>query len=338
MYRSEMRVVAEENRRGQLLDAARSTVGYESHQKLWEKYSTVRSRPRRLVNKEESHQDFFPRAKQLISVHPIVQERGEEALRFILFQTMNRFMNDIAVLEIETVNKGALMIAGNQFEFCDFPSALRHDALSIIVDEAYHAYVAIDFLRQVEDIVDFSLLPLPKETTVANAISTVKAKLPIHQQDAFELIAVCIGEHVLTKELITIRSEQAVSPSFKAVMADHVVDEGRHAKMFAYVLQYFWQAMPTDYQANIGVLLPEFLREYLRKDIEINFNKQILKALNFSNDEVEQIISDTFVATCDQGMNESNPVVTNLLNLLQRCHILDHPQTLQAFRAYQLAN
>ncbi|MGQ3887959.1 hypothetical protein ACQUW5_02865 [Legionella sp. CNM-1927-20] len=49
-------------------------------------------------------------------------------------------------METELVNRGALIVANDCLDM-GFPLALRQDALSVIIDEAYHAYVALDFIN-----------------------------------------------------------------------------------------------------------------------------------------------------------------------------------------------
>lgn len=304
---------------------------YQYKMKTWDKYATIRSRPRRIIEPNEIQYYFFPLSKQPICIHPLVTAKGEEIIKYILIQTVNSFSHNIAILETEFVNNGALMIANNKFEFCTFPLDLCHDALSIIVDEAYHAYVALDFLKQLSGVTNVELLPTPNDTTVFRGVNAVKAEISNKYHSAMELIAVCIGEHVLTKELITFKAEENVSPTFQAVMTDHVADEGRHSNIFDYVLRFLWSKLPEDYKVAIGTNLHIFIREYLKKDIEIAYDRMMLEQAGFSAAEVDRIIDDTFVATCTLNTNDTNPVLVNLMNLLQRTLVLDHEPTAKAF-------
>ena len=124
---------------------------YQSNLPIWDRKSSIRSRPRRILKPEQKTEYFYPLSRQPLAIHPLIKVRGEEAVRFVLTHTVYKFMHDIAVLETEVVNKGALIIAHDHLKL-NFPQAMRHDALSIIIDEAYHAYVAIDYLKQVEEI------------------------------------------------------------------------------------------------------------------------------------------------------------------------------------------
>lgn len=311
------------------------TPAYQSNLPVWDRKSSIRSRPRRLLNPEQKNEYFYPITRQPLAIHPLIQARGEDAVRFILTHTVYKFMYDIAILETEVVNKGALMIANDHLNL-NFPAALRHDALSIIIDEAYHAYVAIDYLNQVEALTGVAVQEIPTNTTVIRAMNLIKEKLPDDVSGLFELIAVCIGEHVLTKDLISIGKDSNVGEFFKVIMADHVLDEGRHAIFFANILEFVWAKMSESQRDCIGAILPEFMREYLRQDIQKDYDTAILRLLGMSEPDINTVINDSYINACNVGLNNNNPVIINLVTLLQRIHVLEHAKTRSAFAAYKL--
>lgn len=187
-----------------------------SRQDIWEKRSSIRTRPRRFVSEDDLANEeiyFFPISRQPICVHPIILKLGEGVRKYILTQSVYKFMMDVAVLETEVVNAGALLVANNKLNF-SFPHNICHDALSVIIDEAYHAYVAIDFMKQVESLTDIESLPIPKETAVIQAIHSIQKTINPEYSDLFFLIAVCIGEHVLTKDLISIGKDKTICKTF----------------------------------------------------------------------------------------------------------------------------
>jgi len=308
---------------------------YQSNLPIWDRKSSIRSRPRRILKPEQKTEYFYPLTRQPLAIHPLVTARGEEAICFVLTHTVYKFMNDIAILETEVVNKGALMIAHDHLNI-NFPEFMRHDALSIIIDEAYHAYVAIDYLKQVEDLTGVRRLAIPGDTTVLLAMNYIKTKLPVKLHNLFDLIAVCIGEHVLTKDLISIGKDTNVGEFFKVIMADHVLDEGRHAIFFANTFEIVWAWMDEAAKNAIGTLLPVFMKEYLRQDIQKKYDENILIALGLTSAEVNTVINDSYVDVCNPGLNINNPVMINLITLLQRIHVLDHENTRQAFAAYKV--
>lgn len=312
-----------------------STLLYQGTLHVWDRKSSIRSRPRRLLANDQKTQYFFPLSRQPIAIHPLIKQLGPDAISFILAQTSYKFMYDIAILETELVNNGALIVANDHLNM-GFPAALRQDALSIIIDEAYHAYVAIDFINQIEEVTGIQRLETPTETTVTRAVKIIKKSLPEDLHKLFELIAVCISEHVLTKDLISIGKDKNTGEFFQLVMADHVLDEGRHASIFAYVFDFIWKKMTVYQKDSIGVMLPEFLKEYLKQDLQKNYDKKILIALGFSSEKIDTILKDSYINACTVGLNNNNPVVANLIALLQRVHVFDHSKTKMAFETYNL--
>jgi len=305
-----------------------------SRQDIWEKRSSIRTRPRRFVSEDDLSEReiyFFPLSRQPLCIHPLILKLGEKARKYILTQSAFKFMMDVAVLETEVVNAGALLVANNKLRF-DFPHNLRHDALSVIIDEAYHAYVAIDFMKQVEILTGIKTLSMPNETAVIQAIHTIQKSIDPDYSDLFFLMAVCIGEHVLTKDLISIGKDKTICKTFSDVMADHVLDEGRHANIFAEIMTWVWERMSEEEKDTIGQILPEFMRLYLKSDIQQAFDQDVLQALELSDSDVAQIMSDTYISFCSTKLDAENPVIKNLMTMLNRCRVLEHEKTNKAFQ------
>src|SRR4051794_17383609 len=105
----------------------------------WYNAATVRNAPRIMVPTPMSGEYIFPRSRQLLADHPIVVSLGETALNLILTQSAYRYMYEIGLLETKYVIDCALSIVNNKI-----PGATDHekrDALTIVIDEGYHAYV-----------------------------------------------------------------------------------------------------------------------------------------------------------------------------------------------------
>src|SRR6056297_2995018 len=120
-------------------------MSIEKLQTQWEGRATVRARPRRLL--PDSNGYFFPKSRQPLCFHPLIQTLGSDAIDFILIQSAYKFMWDIAQIETNIVNEVAEKIANNRYPI-PFPESLTFSALTVLVDESYHAYVARDFMNQ----------------------------------------------------------------------------------------------------------------------------------------------------------------------------------------------
>jgi hypothetical protein len=119
-------------------------------------------------------------------------------------------------------------------------------------------------------------------------------------------------------------------------MADHMVDEGRHSGIFSLILRELWPALDDRAKCLIGDILPRFLINYLNPDLDIAYNRKILKALAFSTEEIDLILSETHPPIPTQNLKHVNPVMKNILFIIERNGILDHPPTKEAFKNSRL--
>lgn len=293
---------------------------YSAKQNQWDKYASIRSKPRRFILKD-SDEYYFPVSRQPLCVHPLIVKLGDQAVRFILIQSVYKFMYEIAMLETEMVNSAACKVANNRLPY-KFPRDICHDAITVIIDEAYHAFVAVDFMRQVEDKTKIKAISMPNESPNTNAIKLVNKYLSPNLHDSFELIAVCISEHTLTKELINIGKEGTELRSFSNVMVDHVQDEGRHAAIFNQILKIFWHNIDSENKKLIGNLLPMFIKEYLSTEQQVKFDQEILRALNLDDNLIETVISETHIQYESNNLQDANPIIKNVITLLEDTGVL----------------
>lgn len=310
-------------------------ANYQPRQPQWEKHAAVRSRPRRFLSDEENPGDFYPPSRQPLIVHPLLKDLDNDKRQFVLIQSLYKYMNDIANIEKDIINQVCYKITKDEY-FIPFSNEMKHDALSIIIDESYHAYVAIDFMEQVAAYTGVKSLPLPNNTELSDAIADLGNSLEGDTRKNFEFIAVCIAEHALTNDLIVIAKSKDVCKTFYYVMHDHVLDEGRHAKYFATMLDILWSFLPEEQKVIIGPLLPELLTRYFRPNLQRSFDKSILESIGIDKTKIETILNDTHPPTTLQNQKESNIVVRQMLELLSKTHVIEHEPTQSAFTAYGL--
>lgn len=312
-----------------------SNFDYQSKVEQWDKYSSIRSRPRRFIADEESIDSkyVFPKARQPMLVHPKLSHITEEQKQYILAQSLYKYLNDIANIEKDIINTVALKINKNAY-FVEFPFDYQLDALSIIIDESYHAYVALDFMNQTEQFLGIKSLPLPKETELSIAIKKIGSELPEGIFENFELVAVSIAEHALTNDLIAIAKSKEVCKTFYYVMHDHVLDENRHAKFFENVLTVFWQNLPENHKDLIGGKLANLINSYQAPNLQKSFDKQILHSLNIARDDIEVILHDTHYGWDPKLINVQNIISRQMVDLLKRSKVFEYKTTLAAFAEY----
>lgn len=306
------------------------TREYKYKANQWDKFASVRSRPRRILE-TDSLDYFYPIERQPICSHELVVARGEETIKKILLQTAYKFMLDIANIEVEVINKTAMKIYNKTIDF-DFSYELRHDVLSIVVDEAFHAYVALDFISQL--INKTNIQPIYESEDIELVVAMMKhmPSLSVAMQPVFELVAICIGENTLTKELFSMTKQDGLNSFFQQVMADHMIDEGRHSNIFRFILTDLWTKIDDDTKTHIGAILPHFIIDYLSHEIQVAFDKRLLSSLDFSDDDIEIIIKDTHQNHSTENLVKINPVIRNILDFIKSCGLLDHQATFQSFK------
>ena len=287
-------------------------------QEKWESRATVRSRPHILFDKTSSGY-FYPISRQPIAIHPKMFDKGDEAMQYLLIQSLYKYSNDISSIETRIVNNAILKVISGQTNL-PFTAEQKLNLYTIMVDEAYHAYVAYDSMLQIEQETGVAPLPLPQSIEIERAIATVKQKLAKQYHDIFELICVCLAENTLTKEIVTMTDKEETHPFFQKMIKDHLADETRHSGVFFHVLEFIWLNIDEEAKKNIAAVLVEFLDLYLDVKVQKEFDKQVLLHLNFSETEVDSILNDTYAGF---SLSSSHPMLGNILNLLEKSAVLD---------------
>lgn len=308
---------------------------YKTKQLQWEKYSAVRSRPRRMMTDEYSAGYLFPPLRQPLCVHPKIVALGEEVKQFILTQSLYKYMNDIATIETDLINHAAHQIFRDGYKV-KFSRDIKHDALSIIIDESYHAYAAHDFMYQISEYTNIPILSLQNKTELSCAIQEINKQLSKTAQKNFELISICIAEHALTNDLIAVAKLPEVSKIFYYVMHDHVLDENRHALFFETVLDIFWGELLDDEKDELAFALPQVINLYLAPTLQKEFDRSVLQALDLPQYEIEQILNETHCGWKQGKIYDEHIIAKQMIDLLKRSHVFEYPAVTSAFKQYSV--
>lgn len=287
------------------------------YQNKWESRSSIRTRPRKLINFEQSGY-FFPVARQPLFTLQEISEASEEIKSTILLWSLVKYLFDIVRVEINSVCLSCHKILENNAGII-FNEIDKLNAYTVIIDEYYHVYTAQDLINQLQA----KYLELRSFDNVfsdsQNAILVIKNKLDIKYHDAFDIIAGCLFETTLVQDLIQYFNSPDIHPSIKYYINDHINDESRHQGYFSEILCYTWGSLDKEYRQNIGKHLPEFIKLYLNIDSEKNFNKYLLEKIGFSTSETNNMIRKLY-----QGFVVSSdlPVMKQMLSVVQKAGIL----------------
>lgn len=286
----------------------------------WENRATVRNLPRFIFEKDHPGY-FFPLSRQPLSIHPLVEDLGEDARFFLLVQSFYKYLNDIAVIETRVVNHTILNIVGNRLPI-DFSTEHKMQLYSIMTDESYHAYVAYDAMLQIQQHTGIVPLPLPQRIEIEYALSAVKSVLDLIYHGMFEVLAVCLAENTLTKEIVGMLDQKETHPFFQQHIKAHLADESRHSGIFFSLLKYIWSTISQDYKVHIARVLPDFIHLYLGISVQTDFDKLILKHIGLTESEVEEAIDDTYGYF---QINKNHPMLINILTVLKKADVLSEP-------------
>lgn len=306
-----------------------NAADYQSFAEAWESRATIRTRPRRLL--EDDQRLIYPLSRQPLVLSETFLRECPQQRDFALVQTLYKFINDVVIFETEIVDKTARSIAKNRFAVA-FPFACRYDAMTVVVDEDYHALVAMDFMQQTVALTGIEPIPLPDEIELSRAIPAAVALAPDHLRSAVELICVAIAENTVTGDVAAFARDDSVKPSIKGLMADHLLDEGRHSSFWARMVRIYWHTASDADRETIAQILPVFIGHYLTNDIQKSFDLRLIDALPVS--ETTRHCLREEIAGLAFPINRHHPLVGNIVRFFHNSSLLATPCVQHALRDY----
>ncbi|WP_460108184.1 diiron oxygenase [Pseudomonas sp. S3_H04] len=306
-----------------------NATDYQSFADAWENRATIRTRPRRVL--EDDERLIYPLSRQPLVLSETFLRECPQQRDFALVQTLYKFINDVVIFETEIVDKTARSIAKNRFAVT-FPFACRYDAMTVVVDEDYHALVAMDFMQQTVAMTGIEPIQLPDEIELSRAIPAAVALAPEHLRSAMELICVAIAENTVTGDVAAFARDDTVKPSIKGLMADHLLDEGRHSSFWARMVRIYWHTASAADRETIAQILPVFIGHYLTNDIQKSFDLRLIDALPVSATTRRSLRDE--MAGLAFPINRHHPLVGNIVKFFHNSSLLDTPCVQHALRDY----
>ncbi|WP_016987658.1 diiron oxygenase [Pseudomonas crudilactis] len=306
-----------------------NAADYQSFADAWENRATIRTRPRRVL--EDDERLIYPLSRQPLVLSETFLRECPQQRDFALVQTLYKFINDVVIFETEIVDKTARSIAKNRFAVA-FPFACRYDAMTVVVDEDYHALVAMDFMQQTVAMTGIEPIQLPDEIELSRAIPAAVALAPEHLRSAVELVCVAIAENTVTGDVAAFARDDTVKPSIKGLMADHLLDEGRHSSFWARMVRIYWHTASAADRETIAQILPVFIGHYLTNDIQKAFDLRLIDALPVS-EATRRSLRDE-MAGLAFPINRHHPLVGNIVKFFHNSSLLDTPCVQHALHDY----
>jgi len=302
---------------------------YQSFAEAWEGRATIRTRPRRLL--ENDHRLIYPVSRQPLVLGQTFNVHCESLREFVLVQSLYKFINDVVIFETEIVDKTARSIAKNHFGIA-FPFPCRYDAMTVVVDEDYHALVAMDFMQQTLAMTGIQPITLPAQIELSRAIPAAIALAPMELRDAMELICVAIAESTVTNDVAAFAKDDTVKSSIKGLMADHLLDEGRHTGFWTRLVSIYWTTACEPDREALARILPVFIGLYLTSDIQQEFDLQLIEHLPVSVEVRLGLIEE--VRGMAFPINRHHPMVANIMQFFRSSTMLESPCVQDALNDY----
>lgn len=302
---------------------------YMSFIDAWEGRATIRTRPRRMVENDEKL--IYPLSRQPLVLSDTFISECAHLRDYALVQSLYKFINDVVIFETEIVDRTARSIAKDHFTI-RFPFACRYDAMTVVVDEDYHALVAMDFMQQTIALTGIEPIPLPDEIELSRAIPAALALAPEHLRSAVELICVAIAENTVTNDVAAFAKDESVKQSVKGLMADHLLDEGRHSGFWARLVRIYWHTAPQQDRESIARIMPVFIAQYLTNDIQNGFDFTLIDHLQVPDTIKHALREETRAVSFP--VNRHHPLVANIVRFFKNSSMLDDPCVQRALADY----
>ncbi|WP_457791301.1 diiron oxygenase [Pseudomonas syringae] len=302
---------------------------YMSFIDAWEGRATIRTRPRRIVENDEKL--IYPLSRQPLVLSDTFTRECAHLRDYALVQSLYKFINDVVIFETEIVDKTARSIAKDNFAI-RFPFACRYDAMTVVVDEDYHALVAMDFMQQTIALTGIEPIQLPTEIELSRAIPAALALAPEHLRSAVELICVAIAENTVTHDVAAFAKDDSVKQSIKGLMADHLLDEGRHSGFWARLVRIYWHTAAEQDRECIARILPVFIAQYLTNDIQNGFDFTLIERLEVPDPVRQALKAETLALSFP--VNRHHPLIGNIMRFFKSSSILDDPCVQRALAHY----
>jgi hypothetical protein len=204
--------------------------------------------------------------------------------------------------------------------------------MTVVVDEDYHALVAMDFMQQTVAMTGITPIELPDEIELSRAIPAAVALAPEHLRSAVELICVAIAENTVTGDVAAFAKDDTVKQSIKGLMADHLLDEGRHSGFWSRMVRIYWHTASEDDRQRIAQILPVFIAHYLTNDIQKSFDFRLIDSLQISDATRRALKSE--VSGLAFPINRHHPLVANIVRFFRSSSLLDSPCVQDALSDY----
>lgn len=305
--------------------------GYCRHYlQQWEQRATVRHMPRTRLSAEAARHELFPAALQPVLSHAEVIARGPDVRHRIMARATATFMLHVAILEVDLITDLCI-----KFVTADsgvpMPEAAKQVALTVATDEAYHAFVAREFLGDLE--CHTGIVPATDATMpVAAGLAELRRRARPDLKAATDTMVLCFAENFVTEELFGLSREAIPQGPFHTMMREHLMDEGRHQVFFQRLFRQIWTGFGEEERSALGRLVPVYLDSFLIAGNYEASQRDLLEYAGFDREVAARIARESLAATFGTELPRKSSLqfMRNALHLVEVSGILEHEPTRRA--------
>lgn len=269
---------------------SRPSEDYRSAFSRWEERSSVRVKPRRILEEVEQGKVPFPPGLVPLLYHPLVREQSESVISAILLRRLHVYLDFTADLEQLVVTPTTQLISRRRSGF-DLPEEMLSDSYKICTDEVWHAQFSDDLQRQLVAATGLRPKTLGDPYFMAR-LSEIKAELDTSLRPLADVFFTTVSETLISGILGAVPRDQAVFTAVRETVADHAEDEGRHHAYFTRFFEYAWPQLTASQRETMGALLPEFAVAFLKPDLAAMVG--ILEPAELDPDAALAVIEETY--------------------------------------------
>jgi hypothetical protein len=297
------------------------TASVDANDLAWFSKATVRLSCTDVLGEEKGFDWRFPVEMKPLLQHEAVLAQSLEARRFIHVQAFHKYLHDVCLTETEVVNQVAADMAYGR-SVRPFPVLVAADALAIIVDEAFHSYMARLFSMKVSRATGIAPLCLPQRNALVNAYEDVAKGLNEGDATLSRFLCCCLSESTFTKEILAASRLRGYDPGFRVLMEHHLADEGRHYGYFRSALAWLWTGLGEDERETVATLLPLIISKYFDDAEDRSHDHAVLLAAGMAPSTVVAVLDDI---ERERPPLRDSPRLRNSLEFLRLANVLPHP-------------
>ncbi|MER7208139.1 MULTISPECIES: diiron oxygenase [Streptosporangium] len=305
---------------------------YGSRFERWDERAAVRVKPQPVMDPPAPDALYFPPELVPVLRHPLVAERGERAVHDALAQHLYHYLHFTVELEQLAIIPVAARIARGRSGL-DLPERMRADAYKIVTDEAWHAQLSYDLIRQVEarSGVEWADAGTP---AFLRRLDAVRRRLDPRVRGLERLLFAVVSETLISTVLTDIPRDRRLPGAVRDLVRDHAEDEGRHHAYFRDLLQRLWPALSAGERACVGPLLPAIVAAFVEPDREAA--AVVARSAGLSREEARTVAAESL--SVEWTARDTASRARTVVRYFEEAGALDDGATMEAFVSAGLLN